>query len=117
MPRVITPEIVYDPLEENTPMGAPEDYETEALRALRKLYYAGELPGLTPKAFPVFAMGVVGGVVGAKLLKGTLGLAIGAGLAYYAWSSLQPPPEMKLKEGAVKAPVKTMPSTPRMPGV
>ena len=71
---------------------------------LQRLYYEGKLSELVPTADPkaVFALGVVGGVVGSKLLKGTLGVVVGAGLAWWAWSSLPKP----------AAPVKRKPPEP-----
>jgi hypothetical protein len=102
MPRVITPEIVLrPPSRKNTPMGAPRGLRDRGSACAPQALLRGRTAWADAQGVSLcFAMGVVGGVVGAKLLKGTLGLAIGAGLAYYAWSSLQPPPEMKLKNGA-----------------
>lgn len=53
-------------------------------------YEKGRLP--PGSILPVFALGVVGGAVGSKVLKGWTGLLVGGGVAWWAYKSLSAPP-------------------------
>ena len=51
-------------------------------REIQKLKF--EMP--KSNALPVLALGFVGGAIGAKLLKGTVGILIGGAVAFWAWN-------------------------------
>ena len=62
----------------------------EVIRDIEKMLKDGviQLPTRAKDALPIFALGFVGGALGAKLLKGTVGIAIGAGVGYWAYTQL-----------------------------
>jgi hypothetical protein len=63
----------------------------EILDEIKRLAASGQLDQYLPRdnALPIFALGFVGGAIGARLLKGTVGLTVSAGVAYWAWSRLR----------------------------
>ncbi len=76
----------------------------EVIRYLEELAEKGELdiPKMNP--IPIFVAGLVGGAIGGKVLKGTLGLVLGGGLAFWAYKELtrpspifKPPPKKPSK--------------------
>lgn len=76
-------------------------------RNLQDLVASGTLDDLLPMArsnpVAVFALGAVGGALGARYLKGTLGFVAGAGLAYWAWQELSGEPETLSQASAASA--------------
>jgi len=66
-------------------------HSQEILDEIQKLAAAGQLDQYLPSdnALPIFALGFVGGALGSRLLKGTAGVVVGVGVAYWAWSRLQ----------------------------
>jgi len=71
--------------------GAPGDLDPDALlKEFNRLVREGQLalPSPSKDALPMLALGAAGGFIGASLLRGTLGLVVGGGLAIWAWSQL-----------------------------
>jgi len=62
----------------------------QAIDAVRRAHAEGRL-NLGPDALPIFLLGIVGGAIGVRFVKGTLGLAVAAGLGYWAWTQLSSP--------------------------
>jgi hypothetical protein len=99
----LEPDLIYHPREMGGlhPIGEepPQDAEwterlgprsQEVLDEIRRLAETGQLQQYLPKsdALPVFALGFVGGAIGARLLKGATGLVVAGGVAYWAWQRL-----------------------------
>lgn len=84
------PDEILDALDEGGV--AAEVNARRLIDAVRRAHAEGQLDFSTsPSALPIFLLGIVGGAVGVRVLKGTLGLAIAAGAGYWAWNQLQKP--------------------------
>lgn len=86
--------------------------------AIRRAQAEGKIDlGGSVDALPVFLLGVVGGAVGVRVLKGALGFAVAAGAGWWAWSKLQEPSkkEMPAHVQPRKQPSLKMPQPLRVP--
>jgi hypothetical protein len=72
-----------------------EDEARKLASELERLIDTGDFDRIVPVAttnpVAIFALGVVGGVLGARFLKGTTGMVVGAGLAWWGWNELSTP--------------------------
>lgn len=63
--------------------------EVDVRAAVEKLVRQGKLAlPANEKALPILALGAAGGLLGATLLRGTVGAVAGGVLAWWAWSKL-----------------------------
>jgi hypothetical protein len=81
--------------------------------ALRRAEAEGVVP-VSVDALPVFLAGMVGGALGMRVLKGGVGLAVAAGLGYWAWGKLQNPTPKKLPKNIQPGQTLKVPPPPRV---
>lgn len=78
---------VLEPDEVITVTNPPSEVDVRA--AIDRLVKEGKLAlPVNEQALPVLALGIAGGLLGANLLRGTVGTIAGSALAWWAWSKL-----------------------------
>jgi hypothetical protein len=84
------PDEILSPTEGFGAAGAAASLDTEALKQhIEELLKQGDLVKMpSQKSLPVFVLGLVGGALGANMLKGTVGTIAGLGLAWWAYNQL-----------------------------
>jgi hypothetical protein len=79
------PDEILSPDEPIVGLGAVSNLDAAALQEQVNTLIAQHSKN---KAIPYFVLGLVGGAIGAKVLKGALGVAVAGGLGWWAYSSL-----------------------------
>ncbi len=89
----MNPDEILDPLFEDINFAEVRASADRAGVQVREFVDTANIPTAGYVALPAFVLGFVGGAVGAKMLKGTVGVALGVGAAWWAYNKLNEGPK------------------------